>query len=51
MLQKELRLQGVNAAMLQKELRLQDVNAAFFRSCALSGEIPEEGSEPYPVKK
>ena len=26
----------------------QIINMAFYRSCALSGEIPTEGSEPHP---
>jgi hypothetical protein len=33
---------------LQAELNKAYQNAAFYRCCALSGETPEEGAEPYP---
>ncbi len=35
---------------LIKENKELSANAAFFRCCALSGAIPEEGAEPYPVE-
>ncbi len=31
-------------------IRELENNSAFFRSCALSGEIPEADSEPYPLE-
>ena len=28
-----------------------ETNCGFFKSCALSGEVPKDGSEPYPPEK
>lgn len=33
----------------KEEARQMFVNASFFRSCALGGEVPEKGDEPYPL--
>ena len=33
---------------LQEQVAALEKNCAFFRCCALSGEQPEEGAEPYP---
>jgi hypothetical protein len=38
-------------AKLREESRQQYANAAFYKSCALSGEIPEPGAEPYPMQE
>ena len=39
----------IRIAQLEEDVRQQWVNAAFFRSCALSGELPTHGCEPYPA--
>ena len=33
---------------LQAELNKAYQNAAFYRCCALSGEVPKDGADPYP---
>lgn len=33
---------------LRQRIKELETNVAFFRSCALSGEVPREDSQPYP---
>ena len=34
----------------EQKVEALEANSAFFKSCALSGEIPKEGAEPFPKK-
>ena len=33
----------------EQSIKELGANAAFYKSCALSGEIPKDGDEPYPI--
>ncbi len=41
--------QGMEKLQRQRIDQLKK-NASFFKCCALSGEVPEDGAEPYPEK-
>ncbi len=48
---KKFRQLEIERDALQNELNKAYKNLAFYRCCALSGETPREGSEPFPDLK
>lgn len=36
---------------LQRSLEESQKNALFYRCCALNGQVPNDGDEPYPASK
>jgi len=47
----EMRARHINDIATGRKLFEAERNAAFYKSCALSGEVPSDGDEPYPQDK